>query len=81
MQLTRWLKNVNIVDGKKVNIGFRKIRVKERKMFLKKLTNSSCSFLCFHFALEVTCIDVAVMFQQMHPGGKMKRNEVRSGKT
>ena len=29
VQLTRWLKNVNIVDGKKVNIGFRKIRVKE----------------------------------------------------
>ena len=26
--------------------------------------------------MKVTCIDVAVMFQQMHPGGKMKRNEV-----
>ena len=78
MQLTRWLKNVNIVDGKKVNIGFRKIRVKENNV-LKNLTTSSCFLLFLHFAIKVTCIDVAVMFQQMHPGGKMKRNEVRSG--
>ena len=40
VQLTRWLKNVNIVDGKKVNIGFRKIRVKESHV-LKKWTPSS----------------------------------------
>ena len=36
VQLTRWLKNVNIVDGKKVNLGFRKIRVKESHV-LKKM--------------------------------------------
>ena len=31
----------------------------------------------YQIYLKVTCIDVAVMFQQMHPGGKIKRNEVR----
>ena len=82
MQLTRWLKNVNIVDGKKVNIGFRKIRVKESHVLKKIVDSFFLFFYCvFILPIKVTCIDVAVMFQQMHPGGKMKRNEVRSGKT
>ena len=67
MQLTRWLKNVNIVDGKKV---------------CDRNTNTNTVHYCvkYQIYLKVTCIDVAVMFQQMHPGGKIKRNEVRFSK-
>ena len=40
-------------------------------------TNRKVGKYYIQIHLKVTCIDVAVMFQQMHPGGKIKRNEVR----
>ena len=42
-----------------------------------KNTNTVHYGIKYQIYLKVTCIDVAVMFQQMHPGGKIKRNEVR----
>ena len=54
-QLTKWLKNVNIVDGKKV---------RGKMVTIPPVL------------LQVNIMDVAALFQQNHPTGKMMKTEV-----